>query len=73
MNTDDPQAHEDAVSAFMRQAVENDPELVAAVCRRHVVLNEHALRYRRGREVPMSPEQANFHLHAGLNGKRIDA
>ncbi len=72
MNAAD-QIHEKAVTEFMRQAAENDPELVAAVCRRHFVLDENALRYRRGREEALSVQRADRILHAGLDGERIDA
>jgi putative intracellular protease/amidase len=71
MNAD--RLHEAAVAEFMRQAAENDPEFVAAVCRRHLVLSEDALRYRRGREESLSAQRAERILHAGLDGERIDA
>jgi predicted HAD superfamily Cof-like phosphohydrolase len=72
MNAADLQAHESAVAEFMRQAAENDPEFTAAVCRRHLVLSEDALRYRRGREESLSAQRAERILHAGLDGRRVD-
>lgn len=69
MNAD---AHEAAVAAFMRQAFKNDPCFAIAVCGRYLVLNEDALRYRRGREESLSAARADWKLHAGLNGERID-
>ena len=65
--------HEIAVTEFMRQAAEKDPERVAEVCQRHLVLSESALRYRRGREEALSAARADWMLHAGLDGERIDA
>lgn len=72
MNAAELQAHEDAVAEFMRQAAEQDPERVADVCHRDPVLNEDALRYRRGREESLSAVRADWTLHAGLDGRRIN-
>jgi hypothetical protein len=53
--TDDRVQHERRVGQFMRQAKATDPDRLAAVIARYVVVSERRLRYLREREIPLEP------------------
>jgi hypothetical protein len=52
---DDELSHERRVARFLQEVQATDPNRLAAVMARHVVLGQRQLRYRRAREIPLEP------------------